>query len=123
MTPEVWAAEIGTDNSTSIHAGAPLNAYAIFRTAQVMLANNIQTADDLRHVAYDLPTIKPVEKDWRAVPGQGPGVSWHCIQKLAGIPEIKPDRVIIRFVADPLGLPRKKVGSDFARDALLAAAE
>jgi hypothetical protein len=41
---------------------------------------------------------------------------------LAGIPGIKPDRMITRFVADALGLPRKSVKPNFALEALKATA-
>ena len=54
--------------------------------------------------------------------GQKSGVTWHYLQILAGIPGVKPDRMIIRFVADTLGLPRNSVSTDFAGDAVRAAA-
>ena len=45
------------------------------------------------------------------------------MQMLAGIPGVKPDRMICRFVADSLGLPRRGVTSAFALEILTAAAE
>jgi hypothetical protein len=42
---------------------------------------------------------------------------------LAGVPGVKPDRMIIRFVADTLGLPRRRVTTGFAADAILGTAK
>ncbi len=42
-------------------------------------------------------------------------------EMLAGVPGVIPDRMIIRFVADALGLPRRRATSDFAVEAVLAA--
>ena len=35
---------------------------------------------------------------WSTVPGQGSGVSWRAFSMLVGLPEVKPDRMIRRFV-------------------------
>jgi hypothetical protein len=106
--PEAWAAKIGTDNRTSTHAGAPLKACAIYQAAQAMVRSAIETGQDLRDAAQDHVQLAGVERDWRAVPGQRSGVTWHYLQILAGIPGVKPDRMIIRFVADTLGVPRRQ---------------
>ncbi len=53
---------------------------------------------------------------------QGPGVTWHYVQMLAGIPGIKPDRMIIRFVAKALNRPVKTVGAAFCVELLTAVA-
>jgi len=66
--------------------------------------------------------MKAVETAWLGVPGQRSGITWHYVQMLAGIPGIKPDRMITRFVADTLGLPRKSVKPHFALEALMATA-
>jgi hypothetical protein len=63
-----------------------------------------------------------VETAWRAVPGQRSGITWHYVQMLAGIPGVKPDRMICRFVADALGMPRRAVTNGFALRILTAAA-
>jgi hypothetical protein len=56
------------------------------------------------------------------VAGQRSGITWHYVQMLAGIPGVKPDRMICRFVADALGLPRRSVTTGFALEILMAAA-
>jgi hypothetical protein len=42
---------------------------------------------------------------------------------LAGVPGAKPDRMICRFVADALELPRRSVGTEFAYGIVTAAAK
>lgn len=63
-----------------------------------------------------------MHRAWRAVPGQCSGITWHYVQMLAGIPGLKPDRMICRFVADALGMPRGAVATGFALRTLTAAA-
>jgi hypothetical protein len=41
---------------------------------------------------------------------------------LAGVPGVKPDRMIIRFVANALGLPPRRIKPQFALEAVKAAA-
>ena len=54
--------------------------------------------------------------------GQRSGITWHYLQMLAGIPGVKPDRMICRFVADSLGLARRSVTPQFAFEIVTAAA-
>jgi hypothetical protein len=63
-----------------------------------------------------------VEAAWRAVLGQRSGITWHYVQMLTGIPGVKPDRMICRFVADALGMPRRAVTTEFALRTLTAEA-
>lgn len=95
---------------------------AIRLAAQVMIANDIFTAKALRLAAGDADQLKAIEGAWLLVPGQKSGITWHYVQMLAGIPGIKPDRMITRFVASTLGLPRNSVKPKFALEALMAAA-
>jgi DNA-binding transcriptional regulator YdaS (Cro superfamily) len=47
------------------------------------------------------------------VPGQGSGVSWHAFAMLVGLDDVKPDRMVRRFVAGALG--RATVSAEDAR--------
>lgn len=109
-----WADQIGNQNKTSTHAGAPLKAAAIRDAAQALRDVGVDTADTLRERARDTKQLADVERSWRAVVGQTSGITWHYVQMLAGIPGIKPDRMIVRFVADALELPRRNVSPTFA---------
>jgi hypothetical protein len=75
---------IGNDNRTSTHKGAPLKAYAIEAEANGMIGVGVVTAQHLRTAAEDPDELARVKKEWLKVPGQGPGVTWHYDQMLAG---------------------------------------
>ena len=120
--PDGWAHKIGNQNRTSTHAGAPLKATAIRDAATVLAAEGVGTTRALLERVEDTTRLAIVEAAWRGVVGQRSGITWHYMQMLAGIPGIKPDRMIVRFVADSLGLPRRSVTPAFALEILLAAA-
>jgi hypothetical protein len=119
---QAWAERIGNGNRTSTHKGAPLKAYAIEAEANGMIGVGVVTAQDLRAAAEDPDELGRVKNAWLKVPGQGPGVTWHYVQMLAGIPGIKPDRMIIRFVAKALDRPLKTVVPSFCVEVLTAVA-
>ena len=121
--PTAWAGRIGNQNKISTRAGAPLKAHAIYRAAQALVDQQVNTTQDLRDAANNPARLKDIQRSWLTVPGQKSGVTWHYVQMLAGIRGVKPDRMIIRFVADSLQLPRQRVSPQFAFDAVVAAAE
>jgi hypothetical protein len=120
--PDGWSQRIGNGHRTSTHAGAPLKAAAIQTAALGLTTEGIDTAAGLREAAEGTGRLACVETVWRAVPGQRSGITWHYVQMLAGIPGVKPDRMICRFVADALGMPRRAVTVGFAQRIVTAAA-
>lgn len=120
--PEGWAEQIGNRNRTSTRSGA-LKAEAIRAAAQALGAQDIATAADLHEAAADQDRLARLGTAWRAVVGQSSGITWHYMQMLAGIPGVKPDRMICRFVADSLTVPRKSIATEFAGAIVTAAAE
>ena len=50
-------------------------------------------------------------------------MTWHYVQMLAGIPGIKPDRMIARFVAKALDLPVNKIAPSFSVEMLTRVAK
>lgn len=119
--PDAWASRIGTRNRTSTRSGI-LKAEAIRDAARVLIANGIVTTGALRAAADDEAQLQRVRKAWCAVKGQRSGITWRYVLMLAGVPGVKPDRMIIRFVADALGVPRRSVGSELAAEIVTAAA-
>ncbi len=119
--PGGWAERIGNRNRTSTRGGV-LKAEAIRDAAQTLATEGIATAADLRKAAGDDDRLVRVGAAWRAVVGQRSGITWHYMQMLAGIPGVKPDRMICRFVADSLTVPRKNVTTEFAGAIVTAAA-
>lgn len=117
-----WAGKIGNDNKTSTKAGAPLKAEAIRLAAALLDREGITDTAKLR-AAADSPKLEKVKSEWLRIPGQSSGITWRYLLMLAGVPGVKPDRMIIRFVADSLGLSRRRVKTDFAAEAVMAAAK
>lgn len=87
-----------------------------------MIGVGVVTTQDLRTAAEDPDELGRVKNAWLKVPGQGPGVTWHYVQMLAGIPGIKPDRMITRFVAKALDRPLRTVVPSFCVELLTAVA-
>lgn len=120
--PDAWASLIGTRNRTSTRGGI-LKAEAIREAARVLTADGIDTTAALRAAADDDEVqLDRARKAWCAVKGQRSGITWRYVLMLAGVAGVKPDRMICRFVADALGVPRHNVGSKFAAGIVTAAA-
>lgn len=117
-----WAKKIGNSNRTSTRGGV-LKSEAIRDAARVLDAQGIRNTDLLRKVAEDKAQLEQVRKEWCGVKGQRTGITWHYMLMLAGIEGVKPDRMICRFIADSLGLPRRAVTPPFASQILTAAAK
>ncbi|WP_078315387.1 hypothetical protein [Mycobacterium sp. D16Q16] len=120
--PAGWAKAIGNRHRTSTHAWAPLKATAVRDAARVLAAENVTTTAALCEAAGDKPRFAEVEIAWRGVVGQRSGITWRYLGMLAGLPGVKPDRMICRFVADSLDLPHG-VTSVFAAAIVTAAAD
>ncbi|MGH3723449.1 MAG: hypothetical protein ACRDUS_04915 [Mycobacterium sp.] len=120
--PDGWANKIGNSNRTSTRGGV-LKSQAIRDTAEVLDTAGIKDTDSLRKAAEDDVQLARVKAAWCAVKGQRSGITWHYMQMLAGIPGVKPDRMICRFIADSLELSRRGVTPPFALEILTAAAK
>lgn len=119
--PDAWAARIGNRHRTSTRGGV-LKAEAIRDAAATLAAEGIKTTAALRTASANPPRIARAEAQWRTVRGQRSGITWRYLLMLAGVPGVKPDRMVCRFVADALGLPRGNLPPAFALAILVAAA-
>lgn len=120
--PDGWARKIGNNNRTSTRGGV-LKSQAIRDAAEVFDTAGVSDTTGLRKAAEDEAQLEQVRKAWCAVKGQRSGITWRYMQMLAGIPGVKPDRMICRFVADSLEVPRRSVTPPFALEILTAAAK
>lgn len=120
--PDGWASKIGNSNRTSTRGGV-LKSQAIRDAARVLDTARIKDTAVLRKVADDEAQLEQVRTAWCAVKGQRSGITWHYMLMLAGIEGVKPDRMICRFVAASLGLPRRVVTPPFASEIVTAAAK
>ncbi|MGH8981431.1 MAG: hypothetical protein ACRDWE_10505, partial [Acidimicrobiales bacterium] len=113
--------EIGTRNRVSTARGASRKGEVVLEAAHRLLALSIDTADDFR-AADGQDLGQQVAQTWRALPGQGSGISWRYLRMLAGLADVKPDRMVIRFVASSLRVPESAVRPDEAVQLVAAAA-
>jgi len=100
---EGWAGRIGNKNRTSTAKGAPLKATAILAATRELDATGIPTTTALRALVEDLDELSQVKRRWLSVPGQRSGISWRYLLMLAGVPGVKPDRMIRRALRQALG--------------------
>ncbi|MEI4270876.1 hypothetical protein TEK04_03985 [Klenkia sp. LSe6-5] len=97
---EAFATTMDNRSRTSTRSGI-LKADAVIRCARALVAAGIESAADLRSAPHAKRAA--AETGWREVPGQRSGISWRYVLLLAGVPEVKPDRMITRFVAKATG--------------------
>ena len=80
------------------------------------------TGADIRKVhdlcGADVCRLTAAEQEWLKIPGQGSGLSWSYLLMLAWRQHVKPDRMVIGFVADALGhRPTAAQAADLVHDA------
>ncbi|PRZ12212.1 hypothetical protein [Nesterenkonia sandarakina] len=102
--PRGWAENVvGNLKPAHTKAHAPLKAEIIERAAHLMVELGIDTVEELRTVVEESPQENPVHTGWKKLPSQSSGVTYNYLLILAGMPSVKPDRMILRFLADALG--------------------
>lgn len=114
-----FAAQIANQRPAHSKPGAPLKAESVLRSAQMLVAEGIDSTSDLRS-AVALPHA-PLKAAWRGVPGNGPA-SWRYLLMLAGDEHIKPDRMVRRFVSSAPGVDTPTLTAVRAADLLSASA-
>jgi hypothetical protein len=118
---EAFADRMGNRQRTSTRGGI-LKGEAVLLEARMLVEEGIRQPGDLP--AEDEDRLAHLSARWAEVPGQRSLVSWHAFLMGLGRPEVKPDRMVRRFVADALGRPGEAaVGADEARLLVRRAAE
>jgi hypothetical protein len=110
---DTFVEQIGTRNRVSTRPDAMRKAEAVFVAATALHHVSIDTADQFRS-ASGTPLGDQAKKVWLAVPGQGSGISWRYLRMLLGLPDVKPDRMVIRFLASALGVDESAIDADRA---------
>lgn len=110
---------VGTRHRVSTQSGAALKGAVVRQAAESLRELGIDTADQFR-AADQTPVGKQAESAWRALPGQRSGISWRYLRMLLGLADVKPDRMVTRFVAAALGVSEASLAPD--RVALLVQA-
>lgn len=99
-----WANSLA-DNLKPAHTkpGAPLKAEVIEQAAALLLKHGIDTVEDLVLAVETSPEGNPVHDAWKKLPSQRSGVTYSYLLLLAGLPSVKPDRMVLRFLELALG--------------------
>jgi hypothetical protein len=95
-----FADAVANRQRTSTRGGI-LKAEAVLRCSRGLIDVGMVGIADLNDA--DADRLCAAEHAWRAVPGQRSGISWLYLRMLAGAQEVKPDRMIIRFVEAAIG--------------------
>lgn len=110
---DAFATTLHNRQMTSTRGGV-LKAEAVRRAADVFARAAVDTTDDL------LANSERVRAEWRSIPGQrSSSTGWRYLLLLAGAREVKPDRMVCRFIADRIG---RTPSLDEAHDLVIEAA-
>lgn len=98
-----WASDV-VDNRKPAHtkAGAVLKAEVVRQAAEMLRELGIDTVPDLLAALGDDPRVSEVHARWKQLPSQRSGVTFNYFLILAGLPSVKPDRMVLRFLDDAL---------------------
>jgi hypothetical protein len=108
-SPE-WAELVNNRKPAHTKKDAPLKAEVVYRAANVLHEQlEITTQDELRAAYADKEKRKELKKTWLHLPSQRSGVTYNYLLILAGFQSVKPDRMVIRFVAKHAGLNATKL--------------
>ena len=113
---EAWRKLVGTRHRTSTRGGIP-KAEAVVLAAEALVGVGLVSAADVRGASVE--QLDRAERAWRAVRGQRSGISWRYLLMLAGSAQVKPDRMICRFVERAIG---QRPTPDYAAELVLAVA-
>lgn len=116
---ERLAAEVFRNRQRTSSRSGILKAEAVYRFARGLHSCDIKRRVDIpKEVGFDPPDH--LVSAIAAIPGQSSGISLKYFLMLAGYDgAIKPDRMVVRFVADALG--RNDVTPDFAETLVMSA--
>lgn len=98
-SPEYLASDVYCNRQRTSTRNGILKADAILHVGQVMLKHHVHNLAEFESVINN----EDFERDFRAVRGQSSGVSLRYLYMLSGTQtEIKPDRMITRFLTSAL---------------------
>lgn len=113
--PEPFAQDVVANRQRTSTKSGILKAQAVFVATDLFASHDVDTADDLAANAAN----DDLKSGWLAIRGQRSGISWRYVLMNVRVDDIKPDRMICRFVARALDVPA--VSSELAHEELSAA--
>ena len=100
-----FVAQTGYRWRVSTQPGAPFKAASALGAARVLQRAGLETVPDVRGALTDRASqeASPIKKEWIKLPGQRSGLTWTYFLMLAGVPGVKADRMVVRYVSRALG--------------------
>lgn len=99
LTPEVLAESIFGNRQRTSPRGGILKAEAVLRYCRALQSHGVETLQDMLRAAGNADLRRTIAM----IPGHSSGISWNYLLMLCGdVNRIKPDRMVVRFVADAL---------------------
>jgi hypothetical protein len=114
--------QIGTKNRVSTQPNAVRKGEAVHLAAMLLADLGINTAAKFRDTD-GTGLGGRAQEEWLTLPGQGSGISWRYLRMLLQLPDVKPDRMVTRFIACALGVDENAVDQGTAVRLVRAAAE
>lgn len=119
----VWAESVAVNvKPAHTRPGAPLKAELIAMAAHLMVEHDVDTVEDLVTVVEASPVDNPIRHAWKRLPSQSSGVTCNYLLILAGLPSVKPDGMVLRFLKSALGTG-SPLTTDRAVELVMAAAD
>lgn len=114
-----FVAQTGYRWRVSTQPRAPFKASSALAAAQVLQRAGLETVPEVRAALTNRASqeASPVKREWVKLPGQRSGLTWTYFLMLAGVPGVKADRMVVRYVSRALGRD-----TDSRTSALLVAA-
>lgn len=90
---------------TSTQSDAPRKAEVVAKAAPILATHGMETVADVRAQLTEpaAQDASPAKAQWVALPGQRSGLSWNYFLMLCGVPGVKADRMVVRFVTRAVG--------------------
>lgn len=93
---ESFATDVVDNHQRTSTTSGILKAEACLRAAKLFVDHGVNSCPDFKERQHQ------VEAGWLAIPGQNSGISWSYLRILTGEQDVKPDRMITRFVCASL---------------------
>lgn len=106
--PEAFAQATRNRWRTSSRTSAPRKAEAALRAAELLVDLDMPTRDNVRAAMQDRNARESSDlaKGWYTIPGQRSGLTYDYFLMLLGLPGVKADRMIRRYVTRAVGSSR-----------------
>ena len=118
--PSGFAAELNNYWRAWQSKTAPYKTEVILGAAQLLQRSGVRTKEDLSSALASSNERDRIKSEWLALPGQRSGLTWRYFLMNSGMPGVKADRMITRWVSRAVD---RTVSSKEAEAILLGVAE